>query len=129
MATITQTRPRHSGGSLLLLAILAAIAMIVLAGRVPTETVMPTMEHAVERHGSEALEVAALFTARTGNDCMSCMDGRTRCIRWVTGKGYALAVYDAGDLVTAFYVRDQAYIRGIMDMCHPVQQVPHDGHS
>lgn len=71
-------------------------------------------QHAIERHGQDAI-VAADWVSNNGqNCCYPCADGRTRCACRMPDGKFAVAVLEGDFIVTAFLSRSPNYIQNML---------------
>jgi hypothetical protein len=110
MATLTMRKPGKSFPLLLAVA-LALVGVLVLGAALPHLS-----PHAVQQHQAAASQAWEYINAMEHNEyCKwSCSDGRDRYVCPMPGGQWAIAVVEAGELITAF-VADQNYAKSIID--------------
>jgi hypothetical protein len=76
--------------------------------------------HAWERHGKAAVEAKRYVDSLDNAEhCKwECPDGRDRYVcAMQPAREWAIVVYEAGELVTAFVTEDQAYVNAVIEPC------------
>lgn len=120
-----QAQSSTRGGGCLLLA-MAAIVIVTAAIAIPTVGDVTLSEHAVERHGQDAV-IAREWTASHAEayNRWDCPDGRTRLVTPFDKARWAVMVILERLEITSFLCDDQYYICWMLDPCKPYVPYAH----